>query len=48
MDMRFDTWNVWCLCRSGSIVTVSEGRAVVPNQQENTNFSVDKGMRNIN
>jgi hypothetical protein len=55
MDMRFGLWNVRSLYRAGSLMTVLRelasyklhlfsGRAVALNLQENTHFSMEKGM----
>jgi hypothetical protein len=56
MDMRFGGWNVRSLYWVGELVYQRiikrlirfNGSAVAPNQQENTHFSMEKGMRTIN
>jgi hypothetical protein len=60
MDMRFGLWHIRSLYRADSLMTVSrelsiwwerrksDGRAVEPNLLENTHFSKEKGMINMN
>jgi hypothetical protein len=57
MDVRYGTRNVQGMYRAGSIMTRSgelsiykrsDCKAVAPNQQENTHFSMEKGMRTMN
>jgi hypothetical protein len=58
MSRRFRTWNVGSMYRAGSLMTVlrklstymlySGGRAMAPNQQENTHFCIGRGMRIMN
>jgi hypothetical protein len=60
LEMRFGTWNVKSLYRAGSLMTVSKYKldlvgvrksdwnVVAPNWQENTHFSMEKGMKIMN
>jgi hypothetical protein len=59
MDKRFGKWNIRSFYREGSLITLlrklsryecggSAGRAVASNQQENTHFAMERGMRTMN
>jgi hypothetical protein len=56
MDVRFGAWNVRSLYRASSLMMVvkeqsryklvlSDGTEVVPNQQANIHFCIERGMR---